>query len=37
MAKLIGTKLYHYGEYVEAVYKYDDGTTEKETFTGWIQ
>lgn len=37
MAKIIETKLYHFGGFVEAVYKYDDGTTEKEYFSDWIQ
>lgn len=37
MARIIETKLYHFGEYVEAVYIYSDGTIEKETFSDWIQ
>lgn len=37
MAKIVKIELYHFGEYAQAIYTYDNGTVEKETFRDWIK
>lgn len=37
MAKIVKVEMYHFGDYIQAIYKYDNGTEEKETFSDWVK